>query len=101
MLTFVLIINGVITLFNCYLVWQLLKLRKTWHDLANQIEQLNQKALIAFPFTLWTIRRGEYQTLKIRQKSQTVQQKWQKLLTLVQLLTWLYKQIPLSGVRGN
>lgn len=91
MLTFVLIFNGVITLLNCYLVWQLIKFRKQLTELANTLDEIQKKAILGFPMTLLAIRRGEYQTLRFRQKSTKLQQKWQQIVTLVQLLNWLYK----------
>jgi len=91
MLTFVFIFNGAITLLNCYLVWQLIKFRKQLNELANTLDDIEKKAILEFPTTLLAIRRGEYQTLKFRQNSTKLQQKWQQIVTLVQLLNWLYK----------
>jgi len=92
MFTFVLICNGAICVFNCYLFWQLLKLRKTLKQLGNYLEKLETKFPLLLKIALFKLRQSEYQTLTLRKKYELLQQKKTQLLTLVQLLNWLYKK---------
>lgn len=92
MLIFVLICNGIIFLVNCYLFLQILKLRKRLNQIANTLESLERKVPLLLKIALLKLRQSEYQTLTLRKKYGTLQQKWAKLLTLIQFLKCLYKQ---------
>jgi len=92
MVTFVLICNGVIVLFNCYLVWRLLKFRKTLNQLANTLERLEKIIPQNMKLTVLLLRQSEYQALILRQRYGLLQQKWEKLLVLIRVLKWLYQR---------
>jgi hypothetical protein len=91
MFIFVLICNGLIVIFNCYLVWKLLQLRKALKQFANTLEKLEKKTPLFLKLTFLNFRQREYQSLVFRQKYAALKQKWQKLIMLVQLLNWLYR----------
>ena len=91
-MTFVLIFNGVICVVNCYLVWQLLKLRKTLKQLRIRLEKLEKKFPLFLKLALFNLRKSEYKTLTLRKKYELLQQKKTQILTLVQFLNWLSKK---------
>ena len=92
MFTFVLICNGVICVLNCYLFWQLLKLRKTLRQLGNYLEKLEKKFPLLLKIAIFNLRQSEYKTLTVRKQYELLQQKKTQILNLVQFLNWLYKK---------
>lgn len=92
MLIFVLICNTVICLINCYLFWQLIKWKKKLTQLADTLESLEKQTPFLMTLMVLNFRQSEYQALMFRQKYGNLQQKSQKILTLVQFLKWLLQK---------
>jgi hypothetical protein len=92
MFIFVLTCNSLIVIFNCYLLWQLLKIKRYLTQLANTLEKLEKSVPLTLKLIELNARKREYQSLTLRQKYEALQQKWETLLILVQVLRWLYRQ---------
>lgn len=92
MVSFVLVCNGLIFLLNCYLFWQVLKIRKALTQLANRLDRLEKKIPHHLKLTTLLLLQREYQALTFRQQYGLLQQKREKLLALVQILRWLYRR---------
>ncbi len=91
MISFVIICNGLIFLLNCYLFWQVLKIRKKITKFADRLDRLEKKIPQNLQLTTLLFLQSEYQTLTWRQQYGKLQQKQKKLLALVQVLKWLYQ----------
>lgn len=92
MLTFVLICNTLICLINCYLFWQIIKWKKNLTQLADTLESLEKQTPFLMTLIVLNFRQAEYQALRFRKKYANLQQKSQKILTLVQLLKWFLQK---------
>lgn len=92
MLIFVLTCNSLIVIFNCYLLWRILKLKRALTQLANALENLEKTIPFTLQLTQFNIKQREYQSLTLRKKYELLQQKWETVLTLVQFLKWLYRR---------
>lgn len=88
MLIFVLLFNILICLLNFYLFFQILKCKKQLTQLADTLETLEKQAPLFLNLMVLNLRETEYQALIFRQQYETLQQKWQKILSLVQFLKW-------------
>ncbi|AFZ44233.1 hypothetical protein PCC7418_2070 [Halothece sp. PCC 7418] len=92
MLIFVLTCNSLIFIFNFYLFWQLIKLKRHLTQLANTLESLEKSVPIALQLIQLNVRRREYQSLTLRKKYEFLQQNRENLLTILQVLRWLYRK---------
>jgi len=92
MFIFVLTCNSLIVIFNCYLLWQILTIKKNLTQLANTLENLEKSLPLTLQLMELNARRSEYQSLTLRKKYEVLQQKWETLLMLVQFLKWLYRR---------
>jgi len=92
MFIFVLTCNSLIVIFNCYLLWRILTIKKNLTQLANTLENLEKSLPITLQLMELNARRSEYQSLTLRKKYEALQQKWETLFMLVQFLRWLYRK---------
>jgi len=92
MFIFVLTCNSLIVIFNCYLLWQILTIKKNLTQLANTLENLEKSLPLTLQLMELNARRSEYQSLTLRKKYEVLQQKWETLFMLVQFLKWLYRK---------
>ncbi|NBD16597.1 MAG: hypothetical protein GVY04_10795 [Cyanobacteria bacterium] len=92
MFIFVLTCNSLIVIFNCYLLWQILTIKKNLNQLANTLENLEKSLPLTLQLMELNARRSEYQSLTLRKKYEVLQQKWETLFMLVQFLKWLYRK---------
>lgn len=92
MFIFVLTCNSLIVIFNCYLLWQILTIKKNLNQLANTLENLEKSLPLTLQLMELNARRSEYQSLTLRKKYEVLQQKWETLFMLVQFLKWLYRR---------
>jgi len=92
MFIFVLTCNSLIVIFNCYLLWQILTIKKNLTQLANTLENLEKSLPLTLQLMELNARRSEYQSLTLRKKYEVLQQKWETLFMLVQFLKWLYRR---------
>jgi len=99
MFIFVLTCNSLIVIFNCYLLWQILTIKKNLTQLANTLENLEKSLPLTLQLMELNARRSEYQSLTLRKKYEVLQQKWETLFMLVQFLKWLYRKYHSWGWR--
>lgn len=92
MFIFVLIFNSAIIILNCYLVWRILKIKRYLTRLANRLENLEKRIPLTLKLIQFNLRRREYQSLKVRKTYALLQQKWEILLTFLQLLKWFSRK---------
>lgn len=92
MVIFIIICNSIIVILNCYLVWRIFIIKRYLTDLANRLENLEKKIPLTLKLTQLNLRSAEYQSLQARQTYELLQQKWEILLALLQLLRWLYRK---------
>jgi len=92
MFIFVLTCNSLIVIFNCYLLWRILTIKKNLTQLANTLENLEKSLPLTLQLMELNARRSEYQSLTLRKKYEVLQQKWETLFMLVQFLKWLYRK---------
>ena len=92
MFIFVLTCNSLIVIFNCYLLWQILTIKKNLTQLANTLENLEKSLPLTLQLMELNARRSQYQSLTLRKKYEVLQQKWETLLIMVQFLKWLYRR---------
>lgn len=92
MFTFVLIFNSAIVIFNCYLVWQIIRIKRYLTRFANRLENLEKRIPLTLKLIQLNLRTREYQSLKARRTYELLQQKWEILLTLLQVLKRFSRQ---------
>ncbi len=92
MFIFVLTCNSLIVIFNCYLLWQILTIKKNLTQLANTLENLEKSLPLTLQLMELNARRSEYKSLTLRKKYEVLQQKWETLFMLVQFFKWLYRK---------
>lgn len=88
MFIFVLACNGVIVILNCYLIWQMVKLRIALTQLADTLEKLETQLPLELKSILLNIRQQEYTVLSFRKRYGLLQEKWEAGLRLIQFLKW-------------
>lgn len=86
MFIFVLTCQSLIIIFNCYLVWKAIQIRKQLREVANRLEALEKKLPLLIKLILLNLRKKEARALTIRKKYESLQQKRQALLTIIQLV---------------
>lgn len=92
MFTFVLIFNSAIVIFNCYLIWQIIRIKQYLTRFANRLENLEKRIPLTLKLIQLNLRTREYQSLKARKTYELLQQKWEILLTLLQVLKRFSRQ---------
>lgn len=92
MFIFVLIFNSAIVIFNCYLVWRIIRIKQYLTRFANRLENLEKRIPLTLKLIQLNLRTREYQSLKARRTYELLQQKWEILLTLLQVLKRFSRQ---------
>lgn len=92
MILFVVAVNLVLTLFNCYLVWKLWQWRGAISLFARTVQQLERQCnLLGHPIpTTLNLRQGNLRDLRLSYQTLTLQLlRCQKILFLISFLTKL------------